>query len=132
MDKILAVSENYKITHSFETVYLITQKNINLPYSICIGDFYGNPEIAIIDRHEKWCITAGCGLIVYYLNEPFRSYSYNTKNAQYDEYYRDPSDLWWIIDMIQITDTEILLTKEDGQQYLFNLKTKKFTFKKSL
>ena len=53
MDKILAVSENYKITHSFETVYLITQQNINLPDSICMGEFYSNPEIVSIDCYEK-------------------------------------------------------------------------------
>lgn len=128
MNQLLAISENYMITHSHETVYLTSQNKSILANEIEIGDFYGNPEIAIIDENEKWCVSAGCGFIVYYLNEPFSSYSYNKINQQYDEYYRNPPDIWWIIDIKQISPTKILLIKEYGEQYIFDIQTKKFTF----
>lgn len=127
MDNLLAISENYKIINAHETVYLITSKNPHSPYDIVIGDFYGNPEVAIIDHNENWCISAGCGFIVYYLNEPFKSYSYNQINKQYDEYYRDPPNICWIENLQQISDSEILITKEFGEQYIFNIQTKQFT-----
>ena len=128
MYQLLAVSENYIITHLFETVYLTITKNQGKHGEIIIGDFYGDPEVAIIDKNENWYVCAGCGFIVYYLNEPFKSYNYNQVNKQYDEYYRDPQNIWWIINIVQISDNEILFTKEFGEQYIFDIQTQQFTF----
>lgn len=39
---------------------------------------------------------AGCGLIVYRLQEPFIDYYYeNTNSDQYFEFFRDPPTHWW-------------------------------------
>ncbi len=69
-----------------------------------IGDFYGDPSAAIIDWHEKWCITVGCGLVLYWLREPFPDYQYNTKTPQWSELHRDPPDVWWIETVYQVAD----------------------------
>lgn len=41
---------------------------------VIIGDIYGDVDIALISPDEKYCVMAGCGIIVYYLKEPFENY----------------------------------------------------------
>ena len=41
---------------------------------VCIGDFYGDVEKVIIAPMEEYCVMAGCGVIVYLLEEPFIPY----------------------------------------------------------
>lgn len=35
--------------------------------------------------------------------------------------------MWWIENLQQISDSEILITKKFGEQYIFNIQTKQFT-----
>jgi hypothetical protein len=89
---ILARSKNYTIACEFEVIKL--DRPIFQP--VVIGDFYGDPTGAIIDAKEHWCVIIGCGLIIYFLREPFRPYEYNQKTDQWAELFRDPQDTWWI------------------------------------
>lgn len=38
---------------------------------VYLGHFYGDPVGAIIDADERWCAVYGCGLVLYFLEEPF-------------------------------------------------------------
>lgn len=91
-ERILARSQNYVISHEYEEVFLhgVGQE------PIIISDFYGDPECALIDWDERWCIVAGCGLILYYLHAPFQPYQYDTATTQWVEWGRTPSDVLWV------------------------------------
>jgi hypothetical protein len=85
----LAESTNYKVTAEDETVTLWFKDESRPP--VDIGDFYGNPDCAIISADEKYVAMGGYGLIIYKLQEPFDSYNYKQSN-QYTEIFRDVND----------------------------------------
>jgi hypothetical protein len=95
MIRHLAESENYKVTSEYEYATLHF-KNKLIRESVYIGDFYGDPECAIISRDEKYLVLAGSGLIIYRLKEPFTEYGDSGKSTQYSEFFREPENLWWI------------------------------------
>jgi hypothetical protein len=94
MTRHLAESENYKVTSEYESVTLHF-KNKLFNKTLYIGDFYGDPDCAIISRDEKYVVMAGCGLIIYKLQEPFDEYGSDDSSGQYFEFYRDPPNNWW-------------------------------------
>lgn len=117
LNEVLAASENYVVAHQFETAYLIYR---NKP--LCdIGDFYGDPNVAIIDKDEKWCAIGGCGLIIYFLRKPFLNYDYHQITSQYFELGRYPPNIWWIDKIEQLGPFEITITLETGKQHLINI-----------
>jgi hypothetical protein len=95
MIRYLAESENYKVTSEYEYATLHF-KNKLFGGSVYIGDFYGDPDCAIISRDEKYLVVAGCGLIIYRLKEPFMEYVGNENSNQYSEFFREPENDWWI------------------------------------
>lgn len=96
MQKILVESYTYKILHEYETVYLLFK---NTGKIVIIGDFYGDPEMAFISNDESYCVVGGCGLVIYYLKEPFHEFEYNNNCEQWKEFFRNPDDIWWIEDI---------------------------------
>jgi hypothetical protein len=109
----LAQSKNYKVEHEYETVILSAKDN----RKIVIGDFYGDPAVAIIDRDERWCAVGGCGLIVYWLEEPFAAYRYRHSSPQYFELRRYQPDIWWIESIEQGGPSEIKIRLADEATY---------------
>ena len=105
MIRYLAESENYKVTSEYEYATLHF-KNKVFGKSLYIGDFYGDPDCAIISRDEKYLVVAGCGLIIYRLKEPFTEYSGSENSTQYSEFFREPENIWWISELHQ-TDSDI-------------------------
>ena len=69
----IAESMHYEVYREYETVLL---KMKHLERTVTIGDFYGDVGKVIISPEEECCVMAGCGVIVYYLNEPFTPYGY--------------------------------------------------------
>lgn len=105
MERKLAESWNYLITYEYETVYLYIK---NSDKKIVIGDFYGDPEVAIISRDESYCAIGGCGIIIYYLKEPFKEFEYNKDCNQWKEVLRNPKDIWWIEDIIENVNSKTI------------------------
>lgn len=54
--KILAESENYLVGHVFEYGSILDKRTGKERY---IGDSYGDPTFALIDRNEKWAFLFG-------------------------------------------------------------------------
>ncbi len=79
--QILAESKNYIVFHEYEMVILKIKK---LEKEILIGDFYGEPQMAVISQQETYCAICGCGVIIYYLQPPFIEY-YCSKIAVYSK-----------------------------------------------
>lgn len=55
-EHLLAESENFVVTHEFETAFLFNKKNQTFTE---LGFFYGDPEYALIDENKKFCVVAG-------------------------------------------------------------------------
>ena len=111
---IIAESEHYRIKGRFEEADM--HKKDDDSYITCVGDFYGDPHDGIIDKNERFCVTVGCGYIIYYLEDPFETYDYGKKTSQWIEAGRDPDNILWIEAVHQIGDTEIELEIEDGRK----------------
>ena len=118
----LVKSENYRVVYEWETVTLLKNDG---SFSVKIGDFYGDPECGIIDENEKWCAIAGCGIIIYRLEEPFLEYEYNKKTNQWVEFGREANDIWWITNIHQHDENhvEITVDGEPAKSYILNVET---------
>lgn len=123
----LSQSKSYKIIHLYESAYIAPLQSSDIYQYIEIGDFYGNPEVAIIDQNEKWCAIGGCGLIIYFIQEPFTPYQYDQESSQYFEIHRSPPSIWWIEDLQQISQSKILITLEDSQTRILDIFTKEIS-----
>jgi len=122
MSSILAESKNIIAINEYEKVFL-NFKNSNK--RVYIGDFYGNPQVAVISKDESFCVMAGCGLIIYYIKEPFEEFSYNELTSQWKELFREEGKEWWIEDVAVIDNSTIIFTveedSENGGRYKLNI-----------
>lgn len=108
----LAESEHYAIYNEYENVILEVRESHR---QIQIGDFYGEPQMAVISRDEKFCVMCGCGVIIYYLREPFMEYEYNTQTGQWREWGRNGTEAW--VERVDcINDEMVELLTEDGKR----------------
>ena len=114
MKKLLTESKNYKVIGEYETVYLIDKMTGK---DTIIGDFYGDPVGGIIDTNEQLAIMYGCGIIVYFLREPFEQYSYSTRSAQWSDIGRDEPEMW-IENVCQLDNCKFEIEFEDGSKKL--------------
>lgn len=106
----LATSHNYTIEHEYELAYLCTPDG----RKVVVGDFYGDPQAALIDADENWCAIGGCGLIIYRLTEPFDEYACGKPSKQYREFHREPPGVCWIEELKQLGAREIELKLDSG------------------
>ncbi|WP_109439812.1 hypothetical protein [Acinetobacter haemolyticus] len=125
----LSQSKSYKIIHLYESAYIAPLQSSDINQYIEIGDFYGNPEVAIIDKNEKWCAVGGCGLIIYFIQEPFIPYQYDQESSQYFELHRNPPSIWWITSLQQITTSKILITLESTEIWILDVYSKQISNK---
>ncbi|WP_332855377.1 hypothetical protein [Duganella sp. S19_KUP01_CR8] len=113
----LATSKNFRISHEYETVWLFRDSHSR----VVIGDFYGDPIVAIIDAEERWCAVGGCGLIVYLLDAPFKPYEYDQCSSQYLEAGRTKQDQWWVESIEQTGPFSICVKCDNGIQHNLQL-----------
>jgi len=92
----LTHSTNYIVLHEYEDAFLERGGGER----VALGSFYGDPACALIDREERWCVVAGCGLVVYFLREPFSPVDI-FPSEQYVWVYPTWADPPWVVDMSQ-------------------------------
>ena len=86
---------------------------------INIGDFYGDPQIALISEDEKYCVIGGAGIIIYYLTEPFENYKYSTQSEQWKEWGRETANgTVWVDNITAINEKVIEVETEDKQKVI--------------
>lgn len=112
--QILAESKKYIIFNEYESVILKFKKNNKL---VQIGDFYGEPQAAAISENEEFCVIGGCGVIVYYLKEPFEEYEYNKFSPQWKEWGRIKENEIWIDNLKCNNNKTIEIETENGDVY---------------
>lgn len=116
----LTESNNFIVYNEYEGVFL---KNKLTGQEVQIGDFYGDPQGAIISADEQYCLMFGCGVIIYYLKLPFEPFQYHTKSAQWEVWGREGNseDVW--VENVEIdTQGQICITTDSGDI----IKIKKF------
>jgi hypothetical protein len=84
---------------------------------IVIGDFYGDPECAVIDIDEQWCVVAGCGLIVYRMKKPFHPFAYGVVCDQWAEFGRNNDDIWWVSRLEQTGPSQVRFTVSEDDRH---------------
>ncbi len=119
---ILAESEHFYIMKDYEDASIY--RKTDSEKVACVGDFYGDPEDAYIDPSEKFCITIGCGIIKYYLTEPFEIYMYNRNTPQWVEAGRE-GNIEWCDKIEEVTDSYILVSLEGEEKRKFDINTLK-------
>lgn len=110
--QILAESKLYKVFNEYETVILQIKES---QQQIQIGDFYGDPQMALISKDEQFCAMCGCGIIIYYLHKPFEDYEYQKETAQWKEWGRIKGDEIWVEGIKCIDDKTIEIEIESGE-----------------
>ena len=97
----LARSATYIVQHEYEqaTVTAADGRQASL------GEFYGDPAVALIDIHEQWCAVAGEGLVLCRLGQPF---------GQCVEYFRQPGEVRWVTGLRQTGAFALEWQGEDG------------------
>lgn len=110
---ILAQSDNYIISNEFETAYLINKKNGKIISAI--AEMYGDPIDAQISEDEKFCIIIGCGAVIYWLREPFNSYSCNCRNNQWHNVLVDSGI--WFDNIVNMNNKKVILHSENDVLY---------------
>ena len=97
----LARSAGYIVQHEYEqaTVTAADGRQASL------GEFYGDPAVALIDIHEQWCAVAGEGLVLCRLTQPF---------GQCAAYFREPGETVWITGLRQTGPFALEWQDEDG------------------
>jgi len=105
-------SEHYLIQSFCEEVNIFSKTENK---TICIGDHYGDPQGAFIDKNENWACSFGEGLTVYFLKEPFNDYDRGECKEQWFNYGQGTcsDDVLFIENVIQIDDWKILVIEAD-------------------
>ena len=79
----LARSATYRVQHEYEQATVTAADG----WQASLGEFYGDPAVALIDADEQWCAVAGEGLVLCRLDQPF---------GQCTDYFRQPGEVRWI------------------------------------
>lgn len=114
-DWIIAESKKYILKGSYETALIYDKSDKN--NAIVVGDHYGDVVDGLIDIEEKYCVTVGCGLIVYYLHAPLEDYEFDKSTNQWYELGRsNPNDIKFIESAKQIGPYTIEIVDEFGKK----------------
>jgi hypothetical protein len=109
-----AQSESYTVRSEYELVFL---SGVGVTDERVIGDFYGDPVCAIIDRNESWCVMGGCGLVVYWLCPPFEPYRYAAATSQWSEFGRYRPDTWWVERLEQRDEDHVIFDVSENDPH---------------
>ena len=97
----LARSAEYIVQHAYEQASVTAADGWRQE----LGEFYGDPAVALIDINEQWCAVAGEGLVLCRLGQPF---------GQSAEYFRQPGEVRWIAALRQTGAFALEWQDEDG------------------
>ena len=97
----LARSAEYIVQHDYEHASVLAADGRRAS----LGEFYGDPAVALIDINAQWCAVAGEGLVLCRLGQPL---------GQCMAYFRSPGETVWITDLRQTGPFALEWQEEDG------------------
>ena len=88
-----------------------------------VGEFYGDPDFALISDDETYCAVGGEGVIIYYLRDPFEEFSTNHKSSnQWKIWGRGTNEETMLVSEIdQIDSKHIRVELEDSETILLSI-----------
>ena len=98
--RTLARSRRYLVEHEYESASVTGPDGLRMP----IGEFYGDPAVAVIDVAERWCAVAGEGVIVCSL----------VPGGECVDYFRSAGETVWVSGLRQTGAFSLELLCEDG------------------
>ena len=113
-ERLLAESPGFEVRSEFESVWVLRKGRGE---KVVIGDMYGDPECAVIDKDGAWCVVAGHGLLVYRLCEPFAPRGEEGPSEQWSEFGSDPDDSWWVSEVVQVDERTVRFTVDAGDEH---------------
>lgn len=118
--KQMAESNNYIILNEYEKVFLKLKATSQL---ILIGEFYGDPDVALISTDERYCAVGGEGIIIYYLSSPFKEFSAKcNEEKQWKTWGRgDNEKTMWVSQIDQVDNEHIRVELEDSETTLLSI-----------
>lgn len=105
MRRVLAKSENFTLYGAFEEAQL---EGLGIEDHVVVGDFYGAADCGCIDFNEKWCVSAGNGLVIYSMVPPFSEYQFDTTSVQWKELWRRQKDSDWYPEVIYQIESDVV------------------------
>ncbi|KAB8037345.1 hypothetical protein [Janthinobacterium aquaticum] len=96
----LARSASITVTHDYESASVHSSAG----WQLHVGEFYGDPQVALIDANARWCAVAGEGLIVCEL----------APQGRCTAYFREPGNALWITELRQEAAWVLEARGEDG------------------
>lgn len=105
MRNILSQSKNFKLFGAYEEAQL---EGPGISEHVVVGDFYGGANCGCIDVDEKWCISAGNGLVIYSIIPPFQDYQYGQATQQWVELWRTEKDKNWYPEVIYQIEEDVV------------------------
>ncbi|UQV45119.1 hypothetical protein KIV45_26015 [Janthinobacterium lividum] len=97
----LTRSAEYIVQHAYEQVSVTASDGRRQE----LGEFYGDPAVALIDINEQWCAVAGEGLVLCRLGQPF---------GHCVGYFREPGATVWVMELRQTGPFALEWQDEDG------------------
>lgn len=104
----LTRSAGHVVTHDYESASVRSSEG----WQLCVGEFYGDPQVALIDADERWCAVAGEGLIVCEL----------MPQGCCTAYFREPGSVLWITELRQVAAWVLEARSEDGRWHRVDLR----------
>ncbi|CAM3213800.1 hypothetical protein [Janthinobacterium lividum] len=98
----LARSAQYIVQHEYEHAKVTAADGRHAS----LGEFYGDPAVALIDVNEQWCAVAGEGLVLCRLEQPF---------GQCVAYFREPGETVWLTGLRQTGPFALEWQGEDAE-----------------
>ncbi|MNM86743.1 hypothetical protein D3C81_989050 [compost metagenome] len=97
----LARSATYIVQHAYEHATVTAADGRQAG----VGEFYGDPAVALIDVNEQWCAVAGEGLVICRLAPSFGPCA---------AYFRQPGAVRWITGLRQTGAFALEWQDEEG------------------
>lgn len=105
----LARSAGWVVTHEYESASVRSSEG----WQLGVGEFYGDPQAALIDADERWCAVAGEGLVVCDLARQ--------GGGRCTAYFREPGRTLWITALRQVAAWVLEARSEDGGWHRIDL-----------
>jgi hypothetical protein len=74
---------------------------------VSIGTHYEEPRAFVLSADGRWCASAGCGVVIYHLRDPFRPFQGGVEADQWWEIGRDEDDPWLVDHLALLGDDRL-------------------------
>jgi len=108
---VLAASDSYKLFFRYESA---TLEGGEFDAPLVVAEYYSPVECGCIDYHEKWVVTGGHGIVVYYLKPPYKQHELAEVSTQW-------KSLWYPEQSLNMYPEAIVQVDEETVRVLIDV-----------